>query len=175
MTVSLTPDVFPTIKQASADFAASFPREKEPEGTRRADGTFAAGGGVKRRKLRSNGLSSSLQRFMLARFGNPRVFYEWLIDIAADDTNRPTDRLKAIEMIAERVDGKPTTAVELSGPKGKPVEVTSNVSAALTTPERLAAVAEVFGTTGALALIASTGGAGSGAHSQVEQVPPADR
>lgn len=167
--------LFPTVKQASAEFCHAFPKEKDPVELRNADGTFPKGHKKVRKRLKTHGLSASLQRYMLAKYGSARVYYEWLIEIADPANGEDAkDRLTAISLIAERVDGKPVASVELSGPQGKPVEVASHAAPELTTAQRLAAVAGVLGSTGALTLSRAAGGASGRPHAALEQVSPAD-
>lgn len=169
-------DERPTLGQADEDFKDAFGRMPEPgrETVRGEDGKFIPGATQKLRMATHRGLSRNLRRYMRAKFGDERVYYQWLIEIANPaNAERTVDRLKAIEAIALRVDGAPLAKLEVSGVDGKPVEVTG-VSPELTTAQRLAAVAGVLGGTGALALASEAGTAGDGAHATLEQVPPAD-
>lgn len=168
-------DETPTLGQADEDFKDAFGKMPEPgrETVRTEDGKFIPGATQKLRMATHRGLSRNLRRYMRAKFGDERVYYQWLVEIASPLGGAPAkERIKAIEIIADRVDGRPLAKLEVSGVDGKPVEVTG-VSPELTTAQRLAAVAGVLGGTGALALASEAGAVGDGSHSTLEQVPPA--
>lgn len=92
-------------------------------------------------KKRARGLSRWLRSEMKKRHGDERAHYLWLMDIAANTQEKAADRVKAIDLLAKRMDGPPPQIIdlEISGPGGAPIQ--SEVETRAQTPtERLAAL-----------------------------------
>lgn len=114
-------------------------------------------------RARARGLSRWLRKEMKRRHGDERQHYIWLMEIASNTAEKAADRIKAIDVLAIRMDGKPVESVDLevSGPGGAPMQ--SEVTSRAPTPtERLAALlqsAAVLSRAGVSAH--TTGGGGS--------------
>ncbi len=85
------------------------PVERNPDGTVKPGQSLRTVGRMKAARF----LSRDLKRQMKERFGSERPYYDWLMDIAASTNEKTADRIKAIEQLANRVDGKPVQAVDL--------------------------------------------------------------
>jgi hypothetical protein len=82
--------------------------------TRGADGKLTGGSLRKVSQLKNaRGLARWLRREMKRRHKDARAHYGWLIDIAESAKEKASDRIKAIEQIALRMDGKPVDTVQL--------------------------------------------------------------
>ena len=113
-------------------------------------------------KKRAQGLSRYLRNEMKRRYNDPRAYWLWLMDIAANTAEKAADRIKAIDLLAVRIEGKPVDAIalEVSGPAGGPVqsEMTSHAQAPT---ERLAALLRSAAVLAQAGVGAPTGGVGS--------------
>lgn len=93
---------------------AEKPRNGPGEPARSADGKVTGGSLRKASQLgNARGLSRYLRRQMKAKHGDARAHYGWLMEIAANKGEKTADRLKAIEQLANRMDGKPLQSVDL--------------------------------------------------------------
>lgn len=81
-------------------------------------------------RKRARGLSRWLRREMAKRYDDERAHYVWLMEIAANKAEKASDRIKAIDILAVRMDGKPAESIDLevSGPGGAAIqsEITAN-------------------------------------------------
>lgn len=85
-----------------------------PTPTRDAEGKVTGGSLRKASQLKNaRGLARWLRREMKRRHGDARAHYGWLIDIAESAEEKASDRIKAIEQIALRMDGKPIDTLQL--------------------------------------------------------------
>jgi len=57
------------------------------------------------------------------------------IDIMLQSDNKPSDRLKAVEIVIDRAYGKPAQATELTGPNGGPLQTVAVDLSGLTLEE----------------------------------------
>jgi hypothetical protein len=137
------------------------------DATRNPDGTPKRGTSLRKlSKMASvRGLSRDIRNRLRERFGDERPYYNWLIDIAASAVTEPKVRVQAIGMIADRVDGKVATSVELTGAKGGPVK-TEDATQRDERPahERIALALKSLGllhASGGLAASGEVGGVGS--------------
>lgn len=89
------------------------------------------GGSLRREgtRKRARGLSRYLRNEMKKRHGDERAHYIWLMEIAASGAEKAADRVKAIDLLAKRMDGPPPQVIdlEISGPNGAPIQ--SEISA----------------------------------------------
>lgn len=91
------------------------PRNGPSEPKRAGNGTVVGGSLRHVSKLKNaRGLARWLRQEMKRRHGDARAHYGWLIDIAESAAEKASDRIKAIEQIAIRMDGKPIDTVELT-------------------------------------------------------------
>lgn len=58
-------------------------------------------------------LSRRLRAELKRRHGDDRAYYGWLMDIAADPAVKAGERVRAIEVLAVRIDGKPVQALDI--------------------------------------------------------------
>ncbi len=80
---------------------------------------------------KARNVSVKVRRLLRAMFSGDHEEmkpYAVLAEIMGDKGSPPSDRIKAANSLADRIDGKAVQAVELSGPAGAPIETTSEVT-----------------------------------------------
>ena len=88
---------------------------------------------------KARNVSIKVRRLLRAMFSDHGEMkpYAVMAEIMADTAAPQSDRIKAANSLADRVDGKSVQAVELSGPGGEPIETTSEVTHHVSPSERL--------------------------------------
>lgn len=121
--------------------------------TRDARTGKVTGGSIRKvgRANRARYVSAKVKKLLQGMFGDEAG--EWkpyavAAEIMTSDASMPGDRLKAANMLAERMHGKAVQAIELSGPDGAPVQTESQVTHHAPAAER---IADIFKTLSVMA------------------------